>query len=74
MWSNIRQARGGKENESRFGARMDGVGPRWAAIENLFEIEVRRLGFNREKGESGARTGTFRRPGPAQRGLFDSSP
>lgn len=72
VWSNLRQARGGKSNESRFGKRMDGVGPRWAAIESLFEIECRRLGFNREKGEAGARTGTFRRPGPAQRGLFDT--
>jgi len=72
VWSNIRQARGGKKNESRFGARMDGVGPRWTAIENLFEIECRRLGFNRAVGEAGARTGTFRRPGPSQRSLFDS--
>ena len=73
VWSNLRQTRGGKSNESRFGARMDGVGPRWAAIESLFEFECRRLGFNREKGEAGARTGTFRRPGPAQRGLFDAA-
>jgi DNA repair photolyase len=72
VWSNIQQSRGGKKNESRFGARMDGVGPRWEAIESLFEIECRRLGFNRRKGEAGARTGTFRRPGPAQRSLFDS--
>ena len=72
IWSNLRQARGGKKNESRFGARMEGVGPRWAAIENLFEIECRRLGLNRGPGEGRARTGTFRRPGPAQGGLFDS--
>ncbi len=72
VWSNLRQTRGGKESESRFGARMEGVGPRWAAIENLFEIECRRLGLNRGPGERRARTSTFRRPGPAQRGLFDS--
>ncbi len=72
VWSNLQQARGGKKNEPRFGARMEGVGPRWAAISNLFEIECRRLGFNRDKGEAGARTATFRRPGPTQRALFDS--
>jgi DNA repair photolyase len=71
VWSNLRQTRGGKENESRFGARMEGVGPRWEAIESLFEIECRRLGFNREAHEDRPRTVTFRRPGPAQRGLFD---
>ncbi len=73
VWSNLEQARGGKKNESRFGARMEGVGPRWAAIENLFEIECRRLGFNEEPHEEQARSSAFRRPGPAQRGLFDAS-
>src|SRR6202043_2716044 len=32
VWSGLRQMRGGKRNESQFGARMHGVGPRWAAI------------------------------------------
>ena len=48
IWSNLEQTRGGKRNESRFGARMEGVGPRWAAIERLFDIECRRLGINQE--------------------------
>ena len=35
-----------------------------------FEVECRRLGFNRD-GEMHARTSTFRRPAPAQASLFD---
>jgi DNA repair photolyase len=73
VWSNLEQTRGGKKNESRFGARMEGVGPRWAAIESLFEIECRRLGINQGPDEERPRTSTFRRPGPVQRGLFDGA-
>jgi DNA repair photolyase len=72
VWSSLEQARGGKRNESRFGARMEGVGPRWEAIEGLFEIECRRLGFNREPQEEKRRASAFRRPGPAQRRLFEA--
>jgi DNA repair photolyase len=70
VWSNLRQARGGKKNESRFGARMEGVGPRWQAIESLFEVECRRLGINSDE-PGPARSSTFRRPAPAQRRLFE---
>jgi DNA repair photolyase len=70
IWSAIRQVRGGKLNESEFGARMHGVGPRWAAIRSLFDVECRRLGFNEERtGEEPEKA--FRRPA-AQRDLFDS--
>jgi DNA repair photolyase len=69
IFSNLEQTRGGKRNESRFGDRMEGVGPRWKAIETLFDAETRRLGFHTE-GEP-RHTSTFRRPGPAQPGLFD---
>jgi DNA repair photolyase len=70
IWSAIRQVRGGKLNESEFGARMHGVGPRWAAIRSLFDVECRRLGFNEERtGEEPENA--FRRPA-AQRDLFDS--
>jgi DNA repair photolyase len=72
VWSNLEQTRGGKRNEYRFGARMEGVGPRWAAIENLFEIEYRRLGINQEPHEQKPRTSSFRRPPGPQRGLFDA--
>jgi DNA repair photolyase len=73
VWSNIEQARGGKRNEYRFGARMEGVGPRWAAIENLFEIERRRLGYEEDGEDETPRRDTFRRPAPAQGNLFDAS-
>jgi DNA repair photolyase len=68
----IEQTRGGKLNESRFGQRMHGVGPRWEAIESLFETQCRRLGFNLER--AGARRGTtFRRP-TGQGQLFEEVP
>jgi len=44
----IEEIRGGKRNESAFGARMHGIGPRWSAIETLFDVECRRLGLNEE--------------------------
>ena len=72
VFSNLEQMRGGRRNDSRFGSRMEGVGPRWEAIESLFEVECRRLGFNRD-GEMHPRTGTFRRPAPAQGSLFDGA-
>ena len=66
IWSAIRQVRGGKWNESRFGLRMRGVGARWDAIHDLFDLECRRLGFNEERvGEENrdGRETTFRRLG-----------
>lgn len=56
----VRETRGGKLNESRFGARMRGAGPRWKAIEDLFELEARRLGMNTQR--VAERAPTFRRP------------
>lgn len=57
----VEDVRGGKRNESAFGKRMHGTGPRWDAIEALFEAQCRRLGLNaREDPE--ARSGS-RRPG-----------
>jgi DNA repair photolyase len=70
IWSAIRQVRGGKLNESEFGARMHGVGPRWAAIRGLFDAECRRLGYNEERAGEEEERKTFRRP-DAQQGLFD---
>ncbi len=71
IFSNLEQTRGGKRNESRFGDRMEGAGPRWRAIETLFEIECRRLGFMAGEHEKPRHTSTFRRPGPAQARLFE---
>jgi DNA repair photolyase len=67
----IRELRGGKMNEGAFGARFQGSGKRWAALQQLFEIHCRRLGLNasRVAEEQGA-VSTFRRPG-RQGVLFD---
>jgi len=63
----IEDVRGGKRNESAFGKRMRGTGPRWDAIKALFEAQCRRLGFNARE-DSDPPSG-FRRPG-AQADLF----
>jgi DNA repair photolyase len=66
----IEDMRAGKRNDARFGSRMRGQGPRWAAIEAMFEAHRRRLGFV-DSMELGEPRSTFRRP-RAQRELFDS--
>ena len=43
--SAIRDIRGGAMNRTDFGERMRGEGPRWQAIEQLFGVHARRLGF-----------------------------
>jgi DNA repair photolyase len=67
----VHEMRGGKMNESAFGARMEGKGARWLAIEQLFALHARRLGLDgghRPALPSGPTT--FRRP-TAQQSLFD---
>jgi len=63
----IREARGGKLNESQFGARQRGKGQFWEMIHEMFELHCRRLGFNQSKEASAVNT--FRRPS-RQPGLF----
>lgn len=46
--SAIRDVRGGAMNQSAFGKRMSGTGPRWDTIEQLFDVHVRRFGMNRD--------------------------
>lgn len=71
----IAQVRGGRLNESAFGRRMRGEGPRWQAISALFEAHRRRLGFQAinpdgpEAPDTEVETTTFTRP-TAQRSLF----
>ncbi len=69
----IQELRGGTGtmNDSRFGARFRGQGPRWRAIEALFDLHRRRLGFasGREDDGDAAAPTTFRRP-TRQLGLF----
>lgn len=70
--SAIEQSRGGKLYDPRFGARMRGQGPRWAAIEALFGAQHRRLGFGDDRSQLEDRPTTFRRP-RAQLELFSRS-
>lgn len=42
----IREMRGGGLSEARSGARMEGRGARWAAVEDLFALHCRRLGLD----------------------------
>jgi DNA repair photolyase len=68
----IREARGGKLNESQFGARMRGKGQFWEMIDEVFRLHCRRLGLNHsmEAKEASAARNTFRRPSNQTR-LFD---
>jgi len=43
--SAIRQTRDGAMTNSDFGERMRGAGARWDMIEDLFELQAKRLGF-----------------------------
>jgi DNA repair photolyase len=67
----IRDARGGKLNSSVFHDRMHGQGQYWDAQEKLFNVYVKRFGFNQRRvgSEDHGREKTFRRP-TAQRSLF----
>ena len=73
VWNAIRQTRGGKLNESEFGLRMHGVGPRWEAIRSLFDLECRRLGFNQERTGENEGEKSYQRPGQ-QGALFELEP
>jgi DNA repair photolyase len=42
----VRDVRGGKLYDPRFGQRMRGQGPRWDAVTQLFSLELKRHGFN----------------------------
>lgn len=59
--SAILDVRDGKMYRGEFHERMAGTGPRWAAVERLFEIHLRRLGFDtreHEKRPPRSQTGT----------------
>jgi DNA repair photolyase len=73
VWNAIGEMRGGKRNETRFHDRMVGRGPRWEAIESLFEAQCRRLGLNAGEDDDGAdEPSPFRRPSP-QGDLFSET-
>jgi DNA repair photolyase len=63
VMSGIYQIRRGKKNESAFGERMRGHGPRWQVIDDLFDLQCKRLGLNLEPMGMRARPAdTFQRP------------
>jgi DNA repair photolyase len=70
IWNAIEEMRGGRRNDTRFHDRMTGRGPRWNAIEALFEVECRRLGLNTghhhpdDREDSDLDASPFRRPSP----------
>jgi hypothetical protein len=70
IWNAIEEMRGGRRNETQFHDRMVGRGPRWAAIEAIFETQCRRLGLNADEGDDAdGKAPAFRRPS-AQSELF----
>jgi len=64
VMSLIREMRGGRDNDPRFGSRMRGTGPYALLLRNRFKLACQRLGL-----DCAARgtldTGRFRPPGPA---------
>ena len=66
--SAIREMRGGDMNDARFGSRMVGSGERWKTIEQLFRVQVKRLGMNIEEALED-RPSTFERPTRPKRQL-----
>lgn len=52
VWSAIEEMRGGKRNETDWRTRMVGRGPRWQAIDALFDMARRRLGINADRYEA----------------------
>ena len=61
--SQLRDMKGGELNRSEFGSRMHGEGPRWEAIEWLFDTSCAKLGLNqRGRLKNPNNISTFRRP------------
>ncbi len=66
----VKEVRGGKLNDPRYGSRMAGEGPYAEHIRQLFETARRRVGLDGERVELSA--AAFRRPRrDGQLGLFD---
>jgi len=64
----IRDIRDGRLNDPNFRTRMQGSGPYAQHISELFEVCCRKTGLNSARPTISAKA--FRRPGPAQLGLF----
>jgi DNA repair photolyase len=50
VMSLVQQARGGRDNDPRFGSRMRGAGPWAELLRARFELARKRLGFSAERG------------------------
>jgi len=70
IMARVREMRGGRDNETRFGTRMTGQGIWAQLLRQRFEKACARLGLNRERVELDL--AQFRRPGamPTQGSLF----
>jgi DNA repair photolyase len=66
------EMRAGRLQESRFGARMRGSGPRFELVQALFRAQCRRLGLACSGEEELATLSALR--APAQGSLFDQAP
>jgi DNA repair photolyase len=64
VMSLIREMRGGRDNDPRFGTRMRGVGPYAQLLNNRFRLACSRLNLNRGAREP-PKTSLFRPPTPA---------
>jgi len=63
VMSTVRQIRGGRENDPRFGARMTGTGNYAELIEKRFDLACARYGLNEERrGDAPLDCARFRRP------------
>jgi len=69
----IRQCRGGRLDDPRFGARFTGLGPVSGLLRQRFELAAGRLDLMSRDASWALDSGRFRAPGPAsaQRSLFD---
>jgi DNA repair photolyase len=63
VMSVIRDMRGGRDNDPRFGSRMRGTGPYAELLRQRFQIAVKRLDLNR-RGREGFSTALFTPPTP----------
>jgi DNA repair photolyase len=62
VMSRVRQVRGGKENDPRFGMRQTGTGLLAELVRKRFENACRRLGLNLERRGTNVDTSRFRPP------------
>jgi DNA repair photolyase len=66
VMSLINQARGGKDYDSEFGARMTGTGPYAQLLRTRFELARRKLGMEDAEGRHELNTALFRPPAANQ--------